>query len=117
MPWSDLTPEERDAAQDLINFIRAESASIAKIGNHGRAVAGKYVGNVETILAKLQGSDLIPNGTGLAGAQSMTRQEVVNLIGYFLTISDTTDNAPGSYNTNYHRSLYAKAGGIGNLNG
>lgn len=113
-----LSAEEKQALQTLLNMARADAGQLfAKLGNHGRAITAQYSGNVENILAKLGGSDLIPNTSGLAGAQAMTKDETVNLFGYFITESDPTDNASGSFNTNYHRSLFAKAGGAGNLLG
>lgn len=117
MAYSSLSPEDKAAVQDLALFVRAVAGELARIGNHGRSASAKYVGNIETILGALQDSDLIPNESGLAGAQSITKAEFVNLVGYLITISATADNATGSYNTNYHRGLYAKAAGVANMNG
>jgi len=110
--YDDLTQEQKDAVQTLQSLVRATAGEIAKLGNHCRAIASNYAGNVETMLGTItSGSEVIPKSDGLAGSQSLTKTELVNLIGYCLTLSDPTDNAVGSYNTNYHRALYSKAAG------
>lgn len=117
MDYEDLTTEQKAAVQALSNFVRAASGELARLANHGRAVANLYAGNVETILALLDNPDVIPNATGFSGAQPLTKEELVNLVGYLMVLSDTGDNVTGSYNSNFHRGLFAKAAGIGNLVG
>jgi len=116
--YDDLTTEQKQAVQTLQTMARATAGEIARLANHCRAIASGYAGNVETMLGTItSGSEVIPKSDGLAGSQSLTKNELVNLIGYCLTLSDPTDNASGSYNSNYHRALYAKAAGPGNLIG
>lgn len=116
--YADLTQEQKDTVQNLQSMARAVAGEIARLANHCRAIASDYSGNVENMLATItSGSEVIPKSDGLAGSQSLTKQELINLIGYCIVFSDPTDNAAGSYNTNYHRALYAKAAGPGNLIG
>lgn len=116
--YADLTQEQKDAVQTLQTMTRATAGEIARLANHCRAIASGYTGNVETMLATItSGSEVIPKSDGLAGSQSLTKTELINLIGYCLTLSDPTDNAAGSVNTNYHRALYSKAAGPGNTIG
>lgn len=115
MAYADLTAEQKASVQALSQLARPLSGELARLLEKFQAVVAYYGGNVETILGGLQNADVIPNESGLAGAQSMTKADWVNLIGYFITASATADGASGSYNTNFHRSLYAKAAGPENL--
>lgn len=116
--YADLTDEQKATVQALANMARTTAGEIARLCNHCRAIANGYSGNVETMLGTISsGSEVIPNTTGLAGAQGLTKSELINLIGYMIVLSDPTDNASGSVNTNFHRGLYAKATGPVNLIG
>lgn len=115
MAFGDLTQEQQDSVQALCGMARPLAGELARVLEKFQAVVAYYSGNVETILALLDGADEIPNATGLVGAQAMTKTELVNLVGYLITASATADGASGSYNTNYHRALYAKACGPENL--
>lgn len=115
MAYVDLTQEQKDAVQALSQTLRPLSGELARLLEKCQAVVSYYTGNVETILGELQNSDEIPNTSGLTGAQSLTKEQFVNLVGYMITLSATADGSSGSYNTNYHRSLYGKAVGPGNL--
>lgn len=117
MAFLDLTGDQKRAVKELASLTRATAGEIAKLANHCRAITAGYVGNVESILALLQAGDVIPNESGLGNAQDLTKAELVTLIGYCITLSETGDGASGSYNTNYHRGLYAKAAGPANLIG
>ena len=117
MSYESLTPEQKLAVDNLGVLLRQTCSEIAKHNNHCRAIAEAYSGNVETILGALAVGDVIPNTTGLFAAQPLTKSEFTTLVGYAIVMSDTTDNAVGSYNTNFHRGLYAKACGPVNLNG
>lgn len=115
--YNDLTADQKAAVDNLSALVRDTVSKLAKVCNAGRAVSAGYVGNVESILATLDSGAVIPNTTGLAGAQPMTRSELVTVIGYLMVMSETADGASGSLNTNYHKSLYAKACGPVNLIG
>lgn len=115
MAYVDLTAEQKASVQAMCQLVRPMSGELGRLLEKFQAVVSYYSGNVETILAELQSSDVIPNGSGLAGAQGMTKAEIVNLVGYFITLAATPDGSSGSYNTNYHRALYAKACGPQNL--
>lgn len=115
--FAELTDEQQAAVQQLAVAVRKFSGELARLGNHGRAVANLYAGNVENILSGVGDNDVIPNASGYANSQSLTKTELVNLIGYLMVLSDTGDNVSGSYNSNYHRGLYAKAAGVDNIVG
>ena len=115
MAYADLTQAQKDSLQAMCLLVRPLSGELGRLLEKFQAVVAYYSGNVETILGELQASDLVPNESGLAGAQGLTKEQLVNLVGYFIVMCATADGASGSYNTNYHRALYAKACGPTNL--
>jgi hypothetical protein len=115
MAYNDLTAEQKAAVDAMGVLVRPLTGELARLLEKFQAVVAGYTGNVETILGDLQASDAIPNTTGLTGAQSLTKEEFVNLVGYMIVMCATPDASSGSYNTNYHRALYAKACGPSNL--
>lgn len=115
MAYADLTAEQKQSVQALCQLVRPLSGELGRLLEKFQAVVSYYSGNVESILSALQASDAIPNESGLAGAQSLTKEQLVNLVGYFIVMQATTDGSSGSYNTNYHRALYARACGPNNL--
>lgn len=115
MPFASLTQEQQDNVQALCAVARPLTGEFARLLEKFQAVVAGYSGNVETILGQLDNADVIPNATDLAGAQGMTKAELVNLIGYMIVACATPDGSSGSFNTNYHRSLYVKAAGAANL--
>ena len=115
MAYNDLTAEQKQSVQAMCQLVRPLSGELGRLLEKFQAVVAYYSGNVESILAALQASDVVPNESGLAGAQNMTKEQLVNLVGYFITLCATPDGSSGSYNTNYHRALYAKACGPVNL--
>lgn len=115
MAYADLTTEQKESVQAMCQLVRPLAGELARLLEKFQAVVSGYVGNVETILGDLQSSDAIPNESGLAGAQSLTKEQLVNLIGYMTVASATPDGSSGSLNSNYHRALYARACGPGNM--
>jgi hypothetical protein len=115
MAYNDLTTTQKESIQALSNVLRPITGELARLLEHFQALVSYYTGNVETILGELQSTDEIPNASGLAGAQSLTKEQFVNLMGYIITSSATADGSAGSLNTNYHRSLYARACGPMNM--
>jgi hypothetical protein len=115
MAYADLTTEQKESVQAMCQLVRPLSGELGRLLEKFQAVASYYTGNVETILTELQSSDVVPNASGLAGAQDVTKAELVSIVGYFLTLCATPEASSGSYNTDYHRALYAKACGPTNL--
>ena len=117
MAYEDLTQEQQASIQALSQVVRPLTGEFAKLLAKFQVAVSYYVGNVETILAGLDASDLIPNTSGLAGAQDLTKEQFVNLMGYLIASSATPDGSSGSFNTNYHRALYVRAAGPENIMG
>jgi len=116
--YDDLTTEQKATVQNLATMAKSTAGEIARLANHCRAITSGYSGNVETLLDTItSGTEVIPKSDGLAGSLSLTKNDLITLIGYCIVFSDPADNVTGSYNSNYHRALYAKAAGPGNLIG
>ena len=111
MSYADLTPEQKETVDALDMALRQQLTEFAPMLEKMQAIVAYYVGNAETVLGELQSSDVVPTKCTYAGCQDFTKEQLVNLAGYFIAASATGDGASGSYNTNYHRALYAK--GIG----
>lgn len=117
MAYADLTTEQKASIQALAQVMRGMSGELARLLERMQVVSAYYVGNVENDISSLDGSDLIPNTSGLEGAEDLTKAEFQNLAGYFIVASTTADGTTGSYNSNYHRALYARACGPINMIG
>lgn len=117
MAYADLTTEQKASVQALLQLVRPLTAEHIRTLEKMQAATAYYGGNVETILGELQNGDVIPNESGLAGAQSVTKSELVTQIGFFINASSNASvpNAEGSYNTAFHRALAAKLAGPDNL--
>ena len=94
MAYADLTTEQKASVQAMCQLVRPLSGELGRLLEKFQAVVAGYVGNVETILGELQASDVIPNQSGLAGAESLTKEQLANLIGYMIVASATGIHAP-----------------------
>ena len=111
MAYADLTAEQKANLQDwLTSLLRPWAGEQARVNNHGDVANTGYNAMASAILAELAGSDEIPNESGLAGAASLTKDEVVSIVSH-------VQNILTNYNTTAHRQLWAKAAGTQNLIG
>lgn len=111
--WGSLTQQQRDETAELLKAVRSHAGQVARAHALGRAITSKYVGNVETTLAGLDAGE-IPLYDASKGEEPLTKADLINLVGYAMTASETADGSAGSYYTNFHRSLYVKAAGLFN---
>ena len=110
MAYADLTTEQKSVLDEWLNQLRATMGELARVNNHLEVADDAYNGQTSAILNELQGSDLVPNAGGLAGAQSLTKDEVVTMVSYAQGILT-------NYNTSGHRQNFGKAAGSANLIG
>lgn len=113
MAWpGTLTEEEQASLLSWINkLVRPWCGEQARVNNHGDAANTEYNAVQTTLLAKLDNEDVIPvSGSGLAGAESITKADVVSIVSHIQGIL-------ANYNTSAHRQLWAKAAGESNLIG
>lgn len=110
MNFEDLTPEQQAILSEHVRMARAWAGEQARTNNHGQVLDTNYWSQVSAILALLDNGDVIPDGSGLAGAGTLTKADVVTLTSYIEGIMASYDTAP-------HRQMYAKAAGPSNLIG
>ena len=77
--------------------------------NHLSVVNDEYNGVQSAVLALLDDADVIPNTSGLAGAEAMTKAQVVTVVAYMQGVLN--------YNSSAHRQNLARACGEANLIG
>ncbi len=109
MGWSDLTDQERQIVGEYVRLLRAWCGEQARTNNHGGALNDDYA-QVQPILATLSGTDIINDGSGLAGCGLLTVDEVVGL-------TAQTQGILVNYNSAGFRQMWAKAAGPSNLIG
>lgn len=101
--YDSLSNSDKAVVQNTVNLIRAASGERARAWNRQRGIADDA--NAIAIITSIDAGDTIPNTSGLAGADDLTRAEVValwNLLELDRTANDTTAN----------RNKIAKACGI-----
>lgn len=109
--YNELTNEQRDVLQSWLNNLRAVSGELARVCNHMSALDTVYNSQVTTILAALTDNTVVPNTSGLQGAQALdVDAEAVTIMAHFQGVLT-------NYGTANHRQLWAKACGGSNLIG
>lgn len=109
MAWTDLDASEQGAVAEYTRMIRAWAGEQARTNNHADALNTMYT-HIQTALESVGADEVIPDGTGLAGAMDLTKAELVTLTAHLQGLLLT-------YNTLGHRQSWAKAAGPGNLIG
>lgn len=109
MAYADLTTEEKASLQAWLGLFRGTAGELARLNNHHEAVNTEYNGTTSAILAQLVGSDVVPNQSGLVGAESLSKDQIVTITSYMQGVL--------AFNTPDHRLMLAKAAGESNLIG
>lgn len=111
MAYGDLTAEQRASLQSwLNNVVRPWCGEQARVNNHADVANLAYNATGLAVLGDLTDEDVIPNQSGLAGAASLTKAEVVSIVSHIQAIL-------AGYNTDPHRQLWLRAAGAMNLIG
>ena len=106
--YSELSASDKAVVQNVVNMIRSTIGEKARGWNHVKAIADDT--NAVNLVLSIDAGDTIPNTSGLAGADDLTRAEVVTL--YTLINTDRTNN-----DTAPNRASMSKAAGINALLG
>lgn len=109
--YAELTTEQQNILQEWINLVRSWAGEQARVNNHGAAIDTMYVAQIQTILVALDDNEIIPNTSGLSGAQSLDVDADV------VSIQAHIQGVLTNYNTSGHRQLWVKAAGAENLIG
>ena len=106
--YNSLSNSDKAVVQNTVNLIRAGAGEFAKVYNHLKAIADDT--NATALVISVDAGDTIPNTSGLAGADDMTRTELVALFNTLDTIRVANDDAA-------FRASASKAAGINALLG
>lgn len=109
--YVELTNEQKDVLQTFTNLVRSWAGEQARVNNHAAAINTQYLAQIQAILVDLDTNELIPNTSGLAGAQALTSDS--DLVGIVSHLQGVLTN----YNTSGHREMWVKACGAANLIG
>jgi hypothetical protein len=105
--FNDLTVEQRGIIAEYVKQQRAMVGGFARWLNQIEAADNMYDGQVVAAWASLADSDLIPDGSGLAGVSLLSKAEVASIAGAFQAILNT-------YQTEALRRLYVRMAGMTN---
>ena len=103
MTYAELSPSDQAIVSNVDRLIRASIGEKAKGWNRVRAIADDS--NAVALMASIDAGAVIPNTSGLAGADDLTRTELVAL--YNLLNADRTTN-----DTAQNRAAMSKGAGI-----
>lgn len=113
MAWpGSLSAEEETSLLAWVNECRTFAGELARVMNHLNTANIEYNGpqnNSTGNLSKLAGSDVIPNTSGLVGAEPVTKDQLISVIAYFQGVLN--------YNSDAHRQNLARLCGEHNLIG
>jgi hypothetical protein len=109
--WAELTQEQRDVYQAWERNLRAVAGEQARVNNHWDVINTVYNAQILAILADLDDNTVVPNSSGLGGAQALDSDAEA------VTIMSHGQGILTNYNTTAHRQLWAKAAGGDNLIG
>lgn len=109
MNFEDLTAEQQAVLSDYVRMLRGWCGEQARTNNHGEALNSGYA-QVQDVLALLDDADLVADNSGLSGAMTLTKSEIITLTAHMQGVVI-------NYNTAGHRQMWAKAAGPGNLIG
>lgn len=115
--YSELTQEQQDILQNMTNLCRSWAGEVARTNNHGEAINTTYNAQVSTILSSLDAGQIIPNISGLDGAASLTKEEVITLVSHIQNMLTDMSSHTSGFNTASLRQAWAKAAGAENLIG
>ncbi len=110
MTYAELTVEQQAIIQNFVGLLRAWTGEQGRTNNHGDVLNTDYNAQSSAILASLDAGEVIPNTSGLAGAASLVKEDVVSMVAHVQGILT-------GYNTAAHRQLWVRAAGAGNLIG
>jgi len=109
--YASLSPEDQAILQNGVNMIRAAAGEICRHFNH--QIALSQDANLLAIFALVDATETIPNTSGLAGADSMTKQEVSDLYTYIAKFRTVVGTYPtGNGDSVGFRAAASKASGI-----
>lgn len=104
MLYDDLTTEEKNLVSEHTKQLRAFAGDTTSCLQKGQVLEDLFASATNAIIATLDAGALIPNTSNLAGAQSLTKEELQAMV-------TDVSAALTDFNTQTKRELRAKASG------
>ena len=95
--------------------MRASILKLVSAANEAKNTFETYWAQINDIISGLANDDIIPDGTGLAGAESLTKAKLVALMAEISQMGDP--DTANSMNTTARRLKYIEAIGGTNMDG
>lgn len=105
-----LTPEQINIVAEYTRQQRATVGEFARLLNHMAALDAMYDGQVTAAWASLADTDVIADGSGLAGVSSLSKAEIASIATAMQAILT-------AYNGESLRQLYVRMAGMTNTVG
>jgi hypothetical protein len=115
--YASLTQGEKDLLAAFTNSLRAWTGEQARTNNHADASNTSWIASVSTLVGSLDASEVIPNTSGLAGAEDLTKEEVTTLVSHQQNMMTNMSTHTSGFNTTTLRQAWSKACGANNLIG
>lgn len=106
--YDSFSAPDKAVIQNTVNLLRASVGEVFRAFNRIKAIADDT--NAVGLVSSIDANEVIPNTSGLAGADDMTRTEVAALYTLLTGIRTTND-------TSQNRAAASKASGINALLG
>ena len=106
--YDSLITADKAVVQNTVQLIRAVSGAVGRQFNTLNAIADDT--NAINLILSVDAGEVIPNESGLAGADDMTRSELSEIWLDFIAMQT-------SHDTSGNRALWSKAAGINSLLG
>jgi hypothetical protein len=103
--YAELTQEDKALLDTLVAQLRAQSGIINQYLSRAQVISDLFASGGNTVLSSLTAGAVVPNSSNLAGAQSLTKEEIVEILG-------DINNALSVYATPAKRALQVKAAGV-----
>lgn len=101
--YAELSAEDQAVVDNTVNLVRGAAAEMARIWNTIKAIQDDT--NAFALVTSITAGETIPNTSGLAGSDDMTRSEVVAVWNVLEGIHNNNDNAT-------NRAAFSKAAGV-----
>lgn len=108
MAYEDLTPEQQTMLDEWLTLVRPMLGELGRLVYRFSVAQDAYNSHVGDIFALLAGSDEVPNASGLAGAATVLKSEMVTVL------TDAADLVT-TFDTDEKRQLMTKFAGAASL--
>jgi predicted RNase H-like nuclease len=106
--YASLGVTDKAVVDNTVNLIRGSCSDLAKIFNRIKSIVEDT--NATGLVVSLDNGEVVPNTSGLAGADDLTKEEVIALFNFLSGIRTTNDTAE-------NRDDMSKAAGINAMMG